>query len=388
MSRAGAIHREMFGAEPAGVWSAPGRVNLIGEHTDYNGGLVLPIALPQRTSAAASARDDHVMRVHSAQAGETVSVDLSEVGPGRPDGWAAYVAGVLWALRENGLDVRGLDVTIDGAVPLGAGLSSSAALECAVGAAASDLFGLGLLDDDAGRARLAAACVRAENEVAGAPTGGMDQAASLRCREDHALFLDCRSGAVEHAPFNLAAHGVVLLVTDTRAAHTLGDGQYGSRRAACERAAALLAVASLREVGVDGLDTALGRLDDLGDEELVRRTRHVVTEIARVTDAVAALRAGDLVGLGRLFDASHASLRDDFEVSCAELDVSVDVARAAGALGARMTGGGFGGSSIALVPEASVEEVSAVIRDAFAEHGFGEPASFAVTAGPPARREI
>ncbi|MGL4176548.1 MAG: galactokinase [Dermatophilaceae bacterium] len=382
--RTGAIHREVFGAEPAGVWSAPGRVNLIGEHTDYNGGLVLPIALPQRTSAAAMARDDQVLRVHSAQAGETVSVDLSEVGPGRPGGWAAYVAGVLWALRENGLDVRGLDVTIDGAVPLGAGLSSSAALECAVGAAAGDLFGLGLLDDDAGRARLAAACVRAENEVAGAPTGGMDQAASLRCREGHALLLDCRSGAVEHAPFDLAAHGLVLLVTDTRAAHALGDGQYGSRRAACERATALLEVASLREVSVDGLDAALGRLDD---EELVRRTRHVVTEIARVTQAVAALRAGDLPGLGRLFDASHTSLRDDFEVSCAELDVSVDAARAAGALGARMTGGGFGGSSIALVPEASVEEVSAVIRDAFAEHGFGEPVSFAVTAGPPARRD-
>ncbi|MGL5817408.1 MAG: galactokinase [Phycicoccus sp.] len=384
MSRAAAAHREVFGTAPTGVWSAPGRVNLIGEHTDYNGGLVLPIALPQRTSAAASERDDDVLRVHSVQTGDTVSVSLSEVGLGRPEGWAAYVAGVLWALRENGFDVRGLDVTIDGAVPLGAGLSSSAALECAVGAAASDLFGLGLLDDDAGRARLAAACMRAENEVAGAPTGGMDQAASLRCRAGHALLLDCRSGAVEQVPLDLAAHGLVLLVTDTRASHALGDGQYGSRRAACERAAALLGVRTLREVSGDALGAALGRL---GDDELVRRTRHVVTEIARVTDAVTALRAGDLAELGRLFDASHSSLRDDFEVSCAELDVSVDAARSAGALGARMTGGGFGGSSIALVPESSVDEVSGVIRRAFTEHGFGEPVSFAATAGPPAGRD-
>ncbi|MGL5910975.1 MAG: galactokinase, partial [Phycicoccus sp.] len=203
MSRATTIHREMFGTAPGGVWSAPGRVNLIGEHTDYNGGLVLPIALPQRTVAAATVRDDQLVRVHSAQTGDTVSVELSEIGPGRPNGWAAYVAGVLWALRENGFDIHGLDITVDGAVPLGAGLSSSAALECAVGAAAGDLFGLGLLDDDAGRAQLAAACMRAENEVAGAPTGGMDQAASLRCREGHALLLDCRSGAVEHAPFDL-----------------------------------------------------------------------------------------------------------------------------------------------------------------------------------------
>ncbi|MGL5861116.1 MAG: galactokinase, partial [Phycicoccus sp.] len=274
MSRATAIHRETFGIAPGGVWSAPGRVNLIGEHTDYNGGLVLPIALPQRTVAAATVRDDQLVRVHSAQTGDTVSVELSEIGPGRPSGWAAYVGGVLWALRENGFDIYGLDITVDGAVPLGAGLSSSAALECAVGAAASDLFGLGLLDDDAGRAQLAAACMRAENEVAGAPTGGMDQAASLRCREGHALLLDCRSGAVEHAPFDLAAYGLVLLVTDTRASHALGDGQYGSRRAACERAAATLGVASLRDVAVDALDAALGRL---GDAELVRRTRPVVT---------------------------------------------------------------------------------------------------------------
>jgi galactokinase len=382
MSRATDTHRRRYHREPEGVWSAPGRVNLIGEHTDYNDGLVLPIALPLRTVAACSRREDDVLRVHSVQGGGTVAVKLDDVGPGRPEGWAAYVAGVLWALRRDGFEVGGLDVTVDGHVPLGAGLSSSAALECAVGAAASDLFGLGLLGDDAARARLAAACVRAENEVARAPTGGMDQSASLLCRAGSALLLDCRDGRTEHVPFELTGH--VLLVTDTRAGHALADGPYGSRRAACERATAELGVGSLRDVDPAGLDEALARLPDA---ELRRRTRHVVTEIDRVREAVAALRAGDLARLGRVFDASHASLRDDYEVSCDELDVSVVTARSAGALGARMTGGGFGGSSIAIVPEDAVEAVAAAVRSAFAERGWREPRTLGVTAGGPAARD-
>lgn len=387
MTRAADAHVRTLAVQPTGVWSAPGRVNLIGEHTDYNGGLVLPIALPQRTTAACSVRDDDVLRVHSVQAGETVEVELSDVGAGSPSGWAAYVAGVLWALREEGFDVRGLDVTVDSDVPLGAGLSSSAALECAVGAAASDLFGLGLLEDDAARARLAGACVRAENEVAGAATGGMDQSAALLCREGHALLLDCRSGETSHVPFDLAGHGPdgghVLVVTDTRAAHALNDGQYESRRRASEGAAAALGLESLRDVDPHHLDDALAGLD----EEQARRTRHVVTEIARVRATVEALEAGDLRGVGRLFDASHASLRDDYEVSSDELDVSVDAARAAGALGARMTGGGFGGSSIALVPAASADAVVAAVAEAFAERGWTAPRSFAVTAGHAAVRD-
>ncbi|MFL6166741.1 MAG: galactokinase [Ornithinibacter sp.] len=393
-------HREVFGSDPAGVWSAPGRVNLIGEHTDYNDGLVLPIALPHRTDAACSPRDDDLLRVWSVQTDELVEVSLGDVGPDAPGGWAAYVAGVLWALREAGHEVRGMDVTVDSRVPVGAGLSSSAALECSVGAAVSDLFGLGLLGDDAGRARLAAACVRAENDIAGAPTGGMDQSAALLCRAEHALLLDCRSGETEHVPFDLAGEGAaggdggaagdgtasghVLLVTDTRAEHSLNDGQYGQRRSSCEQAAAELGVGSLRDVDPAGLDDALSRLSD---DVLRRRARHVVTEIARVRAAVEALRAGDLVEVGRLFDASHASLRDDYEVSCDELDVSVEAARSAGALGARMTGGGFGGSSIALVPADAVEAATREIAEAFAERGWHEPVSFAVTAGAAARRD-
>ncbi|WP_377644184.1 galactokinase [Oryzobacter terrae] len=386
MTSAADAHLAMADAPPTGVWSAPGRVNLIGEHTDYHGGLVLPIALPHRTTAAVSARDDDVLRVHSVQAGETVEVDLGSVGPGSPAGWVSYVAGVLWALRDEGHAVRGLDVTVDSDVPVGAGLSSSAALECAVGAAASDLFDLGLLEDDAGRARLAAACVRAENEVAGALTGGMDQSAALLCREGHALLLDCRSGETSHVPFDLGAHGDghVLLVTDTRASHSLNDGQYESRRRVSEAAALALGVASLRDVDPHHLDEALAHL---ADDEQVRRVRHVVTEIARVRATVEALEAGDLAAVGRLFDASHTSLRDDYEVSCPELDVSVEAARAAGALGARMTGGGFGGSSIALVPEAAVAAAERAVADAFTERGWTAPRSFAVTPGRAAARD-
>jgi galactokinase len=373
-----------YGDQPTGVWSAPGRVNLIGEHTDYNGGLALPIALPQRTYAAVRLRDHGRLRAVSRDAsGGVVEVALDDIAPGLPPGWAAYLAGVCWVLRQEGYAVPGLDVAIASDVPVGAGLSSSAALECSLVAALSDLLGLGVLDDDAGRARAAAWCQRAENEIAGAPTGGMDQAASLRVTRDHAILLDCRSGAVEQVPVDLAAHGLALLVVDTRAAHALVDGQYAARRSACEEAAAVLGVMTLREVEVDDLDRALWRLPS----DLVRaRVRHVVTEIGRVRDCVEALRRNDFDEVGRLFVASHASLRDDYAVSCRELDLVVDTALGAGALGARMTGGGFGGSAIALVPADRADQVGQAVLDAFDAAGLTAPRPFAVTAGPPAGR--
>ena len=378
------LFRSTFGTQPAGVWSAPGRVNLIGEHTDYNNGLCLPIALPQRTFAAVSPRDDDVLRIVSAQSEGVVEVTITDVAPGHPAGWAAYVAGVPWALRKAGYAVTGLDVAVDGRVPLGAGLSSSAALECAVGAAASDLFDLDLLAGHDGRASLAEACVDAENTIAQAPTGGMDQSAALLSREGHALLLDCRDGHTEQVRFDLAAHGLVLLVIDTRAEHALVDGQYAERRASCEAAARELGVRSLREVSADDLESSLTRLSS---DLLRRRARHVVTEIARVEEAVAALRRNDFPAVGELFQASHVSMRDDFEISVAELDTAVEATMATGALGARMTGGGFGGSAIALVPLGAAETAQAAVQAAFAERAFHAPHCFVVTASAPAGRD-
>ena len=382
---AAAAFSAAFGGAPAGVWSAPGRVNLIGEHTDYNGGLALPIGLPQRTYAAVRLRDDGRFRATSTSApGGVVELDVEAIGPGVPAGWAAYLAGVCWALRQEGVEVPGVDVAVASAVPVGAGLSSSAALECSLVAALSDLLGLGLLDDDAGRARAAALCQRAENEIAGAPTGGMDQAASLRVTPGHAILLDCRSGEVEQVPVDLETAGLALLVVDTRAEHALVDGQYAERRATCERAATDLGVDTLRDIAPADLDAALARL---GDDVARARVRHVVTEIERTRRCAEALRGNDFGEVGQLFVASHASLRDDYEVSCRELDLVVDTALAAGALGARMTGGGFGGSAIALVPAADADRVAADVTDAFRGAGLTAPAPFVAAAGGPAGRD-
>jgi len=368
--------RAVHDRDPDGVWVAPGRVNLIGEHVDYNGGLCLPMALPHATYAAVGRRDDDLVTVTSLQQGSPWTGTLDTLGPGEVTGWPSYVAGVVWALREQGTGTGGLDVVVDSRVPVGAGLSSSAALECSVAAAVLELAGEPLDDDS--RMRLVGASMRAENEVAGAATGGLDQTIAMYGETGHALLLDCRSWARRQVPW--ALDGVDLLVVDTRATHDLSDGGYESRRRDCERAAAALGVETLRDVR-----DAEAALAAVGDAERPR-VRHVLSEIERVRVAVDQLEAGDLTGLGASFLASHASLRDDYEVSCEELDVVVQTAVAAGALGARMTGGGFGGSAIALVPHDKVPDVELAVAAAFAERGWPAPGMLTATPGPGARR--
>jgi galactokinase len=367
-----------YAAQPAVVWAAPGRVNLIGEHTDYNGGYVLPFALPHRTAIAASALDDPQWIVWSEATAETVTFGTSDLAPGGVRGWAGYVAGVVWVLREAGLDVPGARMAIASDVPLGSGLSSSAALECAVLGALVDLAGA-----DLGPARWPALAQRAENVYVGMPCGIMDQSAATLCRDGHALFLDCETLAHEHVPFDLAAAGLAMLVVDTRAPHRHVDGEYAARRATCEAAATTLGVGLLREIELDGLADALAALPD---EVSRKRVRHVVTEDQRVLDTMALLRDGRPAEIGPLLTASHASMRDDYEITVPEVDVAVEAAMAAGALGARMTGGGFGGCIIALVHASDADRVSDAVAKAFATHGFNPPAPFVAIPGPGAHR--
>jgi galactokinase len=366
---------EWYGRPPAGVWHAPGRVNLIGEHTDYNEGWVLPYALDRGVTAAAAPRDDGVLEVRSRQApGEAVAVQIAALSPGSVTGWGAYPAGVAWALTAAGYEVGGASLAIDSDLPQGAGLSSSAALECAVALALTGLYGV-----RASRKELAAIARRAENEMAGVPSGIMDQTASLLASEGQAVLLDCRSQQATGVPLDPAAAGLALLVVDTGARHALTDGRYSRRRRECEQAARQLGVPWLRAVA--GPAAVAG----LADPVLARRARHVVTENERVLAAVARLRAGDVAGVGPLLNASHASLRDDFEVSWPQADAAVAAAQRAGALGARMVGGGFGGCVIALVP-ADDRPVRAAICEQYARQGFGPPAFLPAPPSAGARR--
>ena len=360
------------------IWRAPGRINLVGEHTDYNDGFVLPMALAQGCTASVDDADDG-WTVVSAQAPEKVVVPRSGLDDrGDAPDWAAYVLGALWLLHDDGVDVPPLRIEVDSDVPSGAGLSSSAALVCSVVTALDEHLGLGL--DPSGLLDLSR---RVENDAVGAPTGGMDQLVSLRGEAGHALFCDMRDLTSQSVPFDPAAAGLALLVVDTRAPHRHADGEYAARRSGCEEAARRLGVPALRDVTEADLDEALATLHD---DELRRYVRHVVTEDARVLAAVDVLRDGRLPDLGPILSASHVSMRDDFRITVPEVDTAVDALHVAGAVGARMTGGGFGGCVIGLVPEADLDAAGDDVRRAFADGGFTEPALFTASAEAGAHR--
>ena len=380
---AASLFSELTGASPDSIWSAPGRANLIGEHTDYNEGFVLPFAIEHRTYAAVGRRDDGIIRVASTFDPNPVEVAIVElsalfggaageaVQAGSVPEWAAYPLGVAWAgLAFAGTPhTSGVDIAISSDVPIGAGLSSSAAIEGAAAGALDDLWSLGL--DPLDMAKIGRT---AENQAVGAPTGIMDQVASIMGENDAATFLDCRSLETQGVDLGFAREGLSVLVIDTHVSHSHATGGYRDRRDACMRAAATLGVAALRDVTTGDLERASAQLDEV----TFRRARHVVTENQRVLDAVDTLRAEGPRALGGLLVASHVSMRDDFEISTPELDLAVESALDAGALGARMTGGGFGGAAIAVVETERVDETEATVAAAFADAGFTDPHQFTV----------
>jgi galactokinase len=369
-ARATEAFERLHGRSPAGVWSAPGRVNLIGEHTDYNDGFVLPFALPHRTAVAAAPRSDDMLTVATLHdrggAEQATPIRIADLVPGQVPGWPAYPAGVAWVLREQGVR-GGADLVIAGDVPAGAGLSSSHSLECATALAL-----LGMAGAEPSLSDIAKWIQQAENDFVGAPTGLLDQTASLCCTEAHVLFLDVRSGEAEQVAFDAGSQGLEVLVIDTKASHSHTESGYGDRRRGCERAAQLLGIPALRDIEPAGLDAALAALP----EELRPLVRHVVTENERVLRTVELLKDNRLAEVGPLLSASHTSLRDDYRVSCDELDVAVDAAMAAGALGARMIGGGFGGSAIALVRTEVHADVANAVAAAYAARSFTAPRMF------------
>ena len=353
-----------FGQTPDVIAAAPGRVNLIGEHIDYSDGYVLPFAIADRTYAALRKRPDRLVRIASAQRRKAiVTLNLDDINPTLKGQWERYVLGVIWAMGIN----QGVDVMIDGHVPLGAGLSSSAALECSVATALNDLFSMGF--DLETLARLTQ---KAENQYVGVPCGIMDQSVSLMAKTGSALLLDCRDLTSRDVVFDVASSGLELLIIDTRAHHSLTDGGYAERRASCDSVVSKLSIRSMRELTLERLESS----KDLITATEFIRARHAVTEIARVIEAVAALEAKNFQELGRLLNASHASLRDDYDVSCPELNAAVNASLSAGALGSRMVGGGFGGSAIALIKASHTQEVIKYIEVEFTKNSFKAPRFF------------
>lgn len=353
----------VFGSEPDVIAAAPGRVNVIGEHVDYSDGFVLPFAISSRTTVALKKRSDKKIRLASAQRQSSVfETSIDNLKPGADGKWERYPLGVIWALGIK----DGLDIFVDGKVPLGAGLSSSAALECSIATALNELFKLNMDVRD-----LARATQRAENDFVGMPCGIMDQSISLMGKAGFALLLDCRDLSTKLVPMDLASSDLELLIIDTQAHHALVDGGYAERRAACESAASKLGK-TMRELTLSELESEKGKLKDTE----YRRAHHAVTEIARVLECVDALEAKDFIKVGQLINQSHISLRDDYNVSCPELDVAVDASLSAGALGSRMVGGGFGGSAIALVKRENIDKTKSAVTKAFIENGFKAPRFF------------
>jgi galactokinase len=364
MSSIEAKFLETFGEEADLVAAAPGRVNLIGEHIDYSDGFVLPFAIKDRTLVAARKRNDSTVRIASAQRrNKIVTVDINQVKPGLKGEWERYALGVLWSMGVT----EGVDLMIDGHVPLGAGLSSSAALECSVATAMNHLFDMGFNLEE-----LARLTQKAENQYVGVPCGIMDQSVSLMATQGSALLLDCRDLSTKNISFDVASHGLELLIVDTQAHHALTDGGYAERRASCESVVAKLGISSLRELTMQQLEGSRALINEI---EFVR-ARHAVTEMKRVLDCVEALNTSDFKKVGHLINQSHISLRDDYTVSCAELDTAVDAALSAGALGSRMVGGGFGGSAIALIQASKTTETINAIEKAFSSKGFKAPRFF------------
>ena len=365
--------QEVFGTRPDIIASAPGRVNLIGEHVDFLDGFVLPFAISDATTVAIAKNSSNKIRCASIQKKGAVStIDCANIAPKSGEAWTRYPIGVLWSL---GIET-GIDILVDGQVPLGAGLSSSAALECAVATAINEFFNLGLTLPE-----LARAAQRAENIYVGMPCGIMDQSVSLMANEGNALLLDTRDLSIEQIPFNIAPLGLELLVIDTQVHHALVDGGYAERRASCEKAIADLGITSLRDISISEF---VARKPEL-DEKTYLRAFHGVTEMKRVLDAVALLKAGDFVGFGEIVTAAHISLRDNYTVSCPELNLAVDTALKFGALGSRMIGGGFGGSAIALIKAKDSELIKSEIKSGFMKARFKSPRFFSALPSAGAR---
>jgi galactokinase len=382
VERLRAEFRALYGQTPQ-VFSAPGRVNLIGEHTDYNEGFVLPMAIERRTFVASALNGTSLVRVKSLTLDQAFEFDLERPGPKRRGSWLDYVEGTARSMMDRGIPVVGCDLLLDSSVPHGAGVSASAALELAVGIALSVLGGTREPD----RVKLALAGQAAEHQYVGTMCGIMDQYIASLGQADSALLIDCRTLETKSVPINL--NGVSVLVCDTRVKHELSSSEYNLRRAECLRGSNILAkslpgVRTLRDVTAADFARLATQLPGV----VRSRCRHVVTENARTLAAVDALNAGDLAAMGKLMAESHTSLRDDYQVSCEELDVAVDLASATpGVYGSRMTGGGFGGCTVSLVDNEAIDAVGRAVKEAFAARGWKEPELFATKACEGARIE-